>query len=112
MSGSINIKKIKIGGTLRLVLKQTAGDFASVTSVTSDMKRTEHLNEVPPAAEPVVASLTVTSDADESSWYITLPALESANITPGDYAVDVKIMVGSEVDHTDTLFVRFGNSVT
>lgn len=109
---NINIKTLKIGDTLRLVLKQTLGDFANVTGVTSSLKATTEMGVVPPTSDAILHSLTVTPDEENSSWYIVLSAANSATLNEGEYVVDVKIATGGEVDHTDTLFVRAKNSVT
>lgn len=109
---STNVKTLKIGSTLRLVLEQTEGDFADVVSVTSFLKETEKLYAVPPLSQPALHVLNVVADEAKSSWYITLPASASATLEAGDYAVDARVDTGSEVDHTDTLFIRAQYSVT
>lgn len=109
---NIHIKTLKIGDTLRLVLKQTLGDFANVTGVTSSLKSTTEMGVVPPSDQDVLHTLTVTADEENSSWYIVLSAAKSVTLEPGEYVVDVRIATGGEVDHTDTLFIRAKNSVT
>lgn len=112
MAKQVHTKNLKIGDTLRLSLKQTKGDFADVTSVTSSIKPCEVIGEIPDSSVDALFSLSVTPDEETASWYIKLLAVDSANLDEGDYCVDVKIVSSGEVDHTDTVFVRASNSVT
>jgi hypothetical protein len=104
------------GETISLALDAVTGDPAQITAITAAMKAVPPGRSEAPVTAPIAASFAVSARAaagdQPAGWTLTIPALVSANLSPGAYIADARLEVAGGVIVTDSVAIRLRQSVS
>lgn len=98
------------GETVGVSLALVSGAFGDVTAITAAMKPLAAGRSTVDAATPAIP-LSVAADGEEG-WTLKLDAAACAALSPGSYAVDARLVVGSGVIITEPVAIRIVEAVT
>lgn len=97
------IGDFRIGEDIAIALDATSGNTATVTAITAQMKPAT-LSATRLTLDDAAAATTLAVAAQSpasAGWTISLPAAQSAALTPGIYGIDARLTIGSGVEITD-----------
>lgn len=98
------------GETVAVALEIVSGTFADVTAISAAMKP---LAAGRSSVDAAVAAVPLSIAADGTAgWTLTLDAAICAALSPGSYAADARLVVGSGVVITDPVAIRIVEAVT
>ena len=104
------------GETISLALDAVTGDPAQITAITAAMKAVPPGRSEAPVTAPIAASFAVSARVaagdQPAGWTLTIPALVSANLSPGAYIADARLEVAGGVIVTDSVAIRLRQSVS
>jgi hypothetical protein len=97
------IGEYRIGEDIAVALDASAGDPATVTAISARMKPAQVSTSRLVLDEAAAAiDLTVAPQSPASAgWTISLPAAQSAALSPGIYGIDARLAIGAGVEMTD-----------
>jgi hypothetical protein len=104
------------GETVSLALDAVTGDPLSVSAITAVLKAVPPGRTAVPQSAPVAATFAISPRAAAgdiaAGWTLTISAATSATLSPGAYAADARLVVGSGVIVTEPVDIRIKPSVT
>ncbi len=104
------------GETISLALDAVTGDPLVVTGISAAMKaaapgRTGVAPDAPVAAVFDIAMRTADGETP-GGWNLTIPAVQSSNLAPGNYLADAKLTVAGGVIIADPIGICIKAGVT
>jgi hypothetical protein len=104
------------GETLTLALDAITGDPLSVSGISAVMKAVPPGRTGVPDGTAVAATFAIAPRAAQGDippgWTLTIPAATSANLAPGAYLADARLVVAGGVILTEPVAIRIKPSVT
>lgn len=113
----MTIGTFRAGEDISVALDIVSGLAASVASITAKMQRSTSVIQFAPDRKSPPISLTVSPRAASgdipAGWNLTLPAADSADLRPGVYGIDARLVgTGGEIELTDeTALIRVTQAV-
>lgn len=103
----------RIGEDMTIALDTVRGVAADVTNVVARIAAAYRENgPLKGAAQALTVTERDATDDYPAGWIVTMPAADTADLTPGVYAIDVQAELDGAIEITaQTSYVRFTSSV-